>query len=59
MVLWLAEQVGERGHVVATDVDVTYLERLDLPNVEVRPTTFSRIRWNRSDRSRSTWCRHG
>ena len=21
-------------------------------------TTFSRIRWNRSDRSRSTWCRH-
>jgi len=36
MALWLAEQVGERGHVVATDVDVTYLERLDLPNVEVR-----------------------
>jgi SAM-dependent methyltransferase len=36
MVRWLAEQVGEHGHVVATDVDITYLERLDLPNVEVR-----------------------
>ena len=37
MVLWLAEQVGDRGHVVATDVDVTYLEHLSLPpNVEIR-----------------------
>ena len=34
--VWLAEQVGENGHVVATDIDVTYLERLDLPNLEVR-----------------------
>ena len=33
---WLAEQVGPSGHVVATDIDVTYLERLDLPNLEVR-----------------------
>jgi SAM-dependent methyltransferase len=34
--VWLAEQVGASGHVVATDIDVTYLERLDLPNLEVR-----------------------
>jgi SAM-dependent methyltransferase len=33
---WLAEQVGASGHVVATDIDVTYLERLELPNLEVR-----------------------
>src|SRR5262249_6544140 len=31
-----AEQVGRSGQVVATDIDVTYLERLDLPNLEVR-----------------------
>jgi SAM-dependent methyltransferase len=36
MAVWLAGQVGEGGHVVATDIDVTYLERLDLPNLEVR-----------------------
>ena len=36
MAVWLAGQVGERGQVVATDVDVTYLSRLDLPNLEVR-----------------------
>jgi SAM-dependent methyltransferase len=36
MAVWLAERVGERGRVVATDIDVTYLERLDLPNLEVR-----------------------
>jgi SAM-dependent methyltransferase len=36
MAVWLAERVGASGHVVATDVDVTYLERLDLPNLEVR-----------------------
>ena len=34
---WLAERVGESRDVVATDIDVTYLERLDLPNLEVRP----------------------
>jgi SAM-dependent methyltransferase len=33
---WLAEQVGANGHVVATDIDVRYLDRLNLPNVEVR-----------------------
>lgn len=36
MAVWLAEQVGESGHVVATDIDVTYLKRLNLPNLEVR-----------------------
>src|SRR5262245_13040861 len=35
MAVWLAERVGENGRVVATDVDVTYLERLDVPNLEV------------------------
>src|SRR5215469_9636472 len=35
MAVWLAQQVGEKGQVVATDIDVTYLSRLDLPNLEV------------------------
>jgi SAM-dependent methyltransferase len=36
MAVWLARQVGESGHVVATDIDLTYLKRLDVPNLEVR-----------------------
>ena len=36
MARWLAQQVGPQGRVVATDVDTTYLQRLDLPNLEVR-----------------------
>jgi len=36
MAVWLAEKVGESGKVVATDIDVTYLKRLQLPNLEVR-----------------------
>ena len=36
MAVWLAEQVGENGLVVATDIDVTYLQRLHLPNLVVR-----------------------
>src|ERR1700758_4170596 len=36
MAVWLAERVGERGQVVATDIDVTYLKQLNLPNLEVR-----------------------
>jgi SAM-dependent methyltransferase len=36
MAVWLAEWVGESGQVVATDIDVTYLKRLNLPNLEVR-----------------------
>ena len=35
MAVWLAEQVGPTGHVVATDIDTRYLTRLDLPNLEV------------------------
>ena len=37
---WLAEQVGERGRVVAADIDTRFLAELErdpqLPNVEVR-----------------------
>jgi SAM-dependent methyltransferase len=36
MAVWLAERVGSSGHVVATDIDVAYLERLNHPNLEVR-----------------------
>ena len=35
MAVWLAEQVGPTGHVVATDIDTRYLTRLDVPNLEV------------------------
>ena len=30
MAAWLAEKVGPTGHVVATDIDLGYLRRLDL-----------------------------
>ena len=36
MAVWLAERVGRSGRVVATDIDVTYLERLDVRNLEAR-----------------------
>ena len=36
MAVWLAERVGPNGRVVATDIDVTYLERLNVRNLEVR-----------------------
>ena len=35
MAVWLAEQVGPSGQVVATDIDVRYLQGLGLANVEV------------------------
>ena len=35
MAAWLAEKVGPTGHVVTTDVDLGYLRRLNLPNLEV------------------------
>jgi SAM-dependent methyltransferase len=35
MAAWLAEQVGPTGHVVVTDIDTRYLQRLDLPNLDV------------------------
>jgi SAM-dependent methyltransferase len=33
---WLAEQVGESGSVLATDVYTKFIEALELPNVEAR-----------------------
>jgi SAM-dependent methyltransferase len=33
---WLCERVGGAGHVVATDLQTTFLEALDYPNLEVR-----------------------
>lgn len=36
MAVWLAERVGGNGQVVATDIDVTYLKRLNLPNLDMR-----------------------
>lgn len=35
MAVWLAAQVGPEGHVVATDINTRYLERLELPNLTV------------------------
>jgi SAM-dependent methyltransferase len=35
MAVWLAEQVGPTGQVVATDIDLGCLRRLDVPNLEV------------------------
>lgn len=35
MAVWLAQQVGANGRVVATDVDTTYLNQHRLPNLEV------------------------
>ena len=36
MAVWLAEQVGDSGHVVAIDIDASFLKGLNLPNLEVR-----------------------
>ncbi|HEX2296639.1 MAG TPA: methyltransferase [Actinomycetota bacterium] len=33
---WLCERVGPEGRVVATDLDVRFLEQIDAPNLEVR-----------------------
>lgn len=33
---WLAEKVGNNGHVVSADIETNFLECLDLPNLEVR-----------------------
>ena len=35
MAAWLAERVGPAGQVVASDIDCRYLDRLDLPNLQV------------------------
>jgi SAM-dependent methyltransferase len=36
VVRWLAREVGRRGRVVATDIDLRFLESIDEANVEVR-----------------------
>ena len=33
---WLGERVGPTGRVIATDIDIRFLETITLPNVEVR-----------------------
>jgi 2-polyprenyl-3-methyl-5-hydroxy-6-metoxy-1,4-benzoquinol methylase len=33
---WLCDRVGPEGRVVATDLDVRFLEEIDAPNLEVR-----------------------
>ena len=33
---WLADRVGEAGHVLVTDLDTRYLDALHLPHTEVR-----------------------
>lgn len=33
---WLCQQVGEKGSVLATDINTALLEDIDLPNLEVR-----------------------
>jgi 2-polyprenyl-3-methyl-5-hydroxy-6-metoxy-1,4-benzoquinol methylase len=33
---WLSDRVGSDGKVVATDLDIRFLEEIDAPNVEVR-----------------------
>ena len=39
---WLAGRVGAEGHVVASDIDTRYLDRLALPNLEVRRIDVAR-----------------
>jgi 2-polyprenyl-3-methyl-5-hydroxy-6-metoxy-1,4-benzoquinol methylase len=33
---WMATKVGPKGHVVATDIDLRYIDNLHAPNLEVR-----------------------
>ncbi|WP_051978403.1 class I SAM-dependent methyltransferase [Edaphobacter aggregans] len=33
---WLASNVGPKGHVTATDIDLSYIDHLHAPNLEVR-----------------------
>lgn len=36
MMIWMADQVGVQGKVVAADIDTRFIESTNLPNVEVR-----------------------
>jgi SAM-dependent methyltransferase len=33
---WLSQRVGDHGHVLATDLETSFLERLSYPNLEAR-----------------------
>jgi SAM-dependent methyltransferase len=39
---WLAATVGPSGHVVASDIDTRFLDRLNIPNLEVRRLDVTR-----------------
>jgi ubiquinone/menaquinone biosynthesis C-methylase UbiE len=34
--VWLAKQVGLKGKVVATDIDIKFIQDLRIPNLEIR-----------------------
>jgi 2-polyprenyl-3-methyl-5-hydroxy-6-metoxy-1,4-benzoquinol methylase len=34
--VWLAKQVGSRGKVLATDIDIKFMRDLNIPNLDVR-----------------------
>ena len=59
MAAWLAEQVGPDGQVVAIDIDVEYLARLDVPNLVVRRHDILNDPVDDSTRDRSIWCAPG
>ena len=44
---WMAEKVGTRGHVVATDLDTRFLDGHERPNLEVRRRISWRMTWRR------------
>jgi len=39
---WLSERVGDNGRVVATDVDIAFLDAIDRPNLEIRRHDITR-----------------
>jgi SAM-dependent methyltransferase len=39
---WLCRKVGPTGHVLTTDIDTRFLDRLDYPNLEVRRHDITR-----------------
>jgi SAM-dependent methyltransferase len=42
LAVWLCQKVGSTGHVLATDIDTRFLDRLDYPNLEVRRHDIAR-----------------
>ena len=58
MTRWLSDHVGPQGDVLTTDIDTRHLERLRLPNVEVRRhdiTSEALPEATFDSRSRSRW----